>query len=117
MKKLILILLVSFLPFNAYAQPVVWVAPNTTLTSGYRDVAVAGTAIALSGSVVIFKVIVKASLANSGDIYIGGSDVDTTSGVVLDAGEVWVGTVNNLNKIYVNATTSGDSVGFTYETQ
>ena len=140
MNKWILFLVVLFFSSNVYADPmrsiadndndaldisstgymqatVSGVTGNPTLGSGYRDVNTAGTAEAVSGSVVIRRILMKASLANTGNIYVGDSDVSTTEGFPLDAGEVWIGTVDNLTDIWINATVSGDSLGFTYETE
>ena len=92
-------------------------AGTSSFTSGYRDVPTSGTAIALSSSVVILRLVVKASLDNTGNIFIGGSAVDqaTENGFPLDAGEVWVGTPGDIANVFIDATVSGDSVGFSYE--
>ena len=60
-------------------------------------------------------VVVKAANGNSGKIYVGNSDVtadstDATDGFELGAGESILIKVNNVNKIYVIASTTNQSV-------
>lgn len=87
------------------------------LKHGHKNVAVGGTAVPLSStSVPCYDLIVQAKSANVGKIYIGASDVPNTEagGVFLSQGQTWNSYVNDLNAIYINATSAGDGVTFIY---
>ena len=74
-------------------------AANATLGSGVQTTL--GGAVQLStADVACNRVLIKANLGNTGNIYIGDSNVYSGIGFPLDAGEIWVGTIDNLNKIY-----------------
>ena len=89
---------------------------NPTLAGGTVTITATGTAIVI-GTGACKRVVLKAALANSGDIYLGGSDVIATiqNGFPLDAGDEWIGTVDNLSDIYIDALISSDTVSYTYE--
>lgn len=78
----------------------------------------AGTAQPLSAtSIEAYGVTIKALADNTGDIYVGDSNVSSTNGFVLDAGEEltlkpggWV----ELNQIYIDAGTTDDGVSAIY---
>jgi hypothetical protein len=60
---------------------------------------------------------IKASLANSGTVYVGNSDVtanaaDATDGFPLAAGEALFVSVNDPSKVYVIGSASGQTVFF-----
>ena len=90
---------------------------NTTLAGGIKNVSATGTAEVLASSTACKRVLIKASLDNTGNVFVGGSDVDKTSenGFPLDAGEVWIGTVDNLADIWIDVTVSGEGVSFSFE--
>lgn len=121
MKKRIFCLLVALclLPNVSYAQfgGEVRVRPNTTLSGDVLFVTTAGSAEVLADETPCKRVLIKALLENTGNIIVGGSDVSFTGtvGFQLDAGEVWIGTVDNLSDIYLDAEVSGEGAGFTYE--
>ena len=80
-------------------------------TADQVDVPSAGTAVQLSAtSVPIESVIIKALAGNSGMIYVGGSDVDSSNGFELDAGESMAFDFNDLSEIWVDTSNSGDDV-------
>ena len=83
--------------------------------SGYQVHTGNFTATAL-GSAECKRMVVKAALANTGDVYLGDSTVqaDLRNGVPLDAGEVWVGFPDNIGDIYISGTVTGERVMFTY---
>ena len=87
------------------------------LNGGIETVDAAGTAQVLASSTKCKRVSVKAELDNTGNIFVGGSDVDKTTknGIILDAGEAWIFYVDNLAKIYIDASVTGDGVHYTYE--
>lgn len=122
MKKILVYLLVIgfiLLPFTVQGGMDAGTAPaaNSTLTGGITNVGTAGTGVVLAASTACKRVLIKATLDNTGNIYVGGSDVDkdTQNGFPLDAGEVWIGTVDNLADIWIDATVSGDGVSYTFE--
>jgi len=90
---------------------------SSTLAGGAKNVTAAGTAEVLAASTACKKVLIKASLDNTGNVFVGGSDVDKTTenGYPLDAGEVWIGTIDNLADIYIDVTVSGEGVSYSYE--
>ncbi len=78
-------------------------------------VTTAGTAVALSGSRRVKSVTIRAKAANTGQIYVGGSNVDSTVNDGLDASEsVTFETVGwmELSDIYIDADTNGEGVDF-----
>lgn len=88
----------------------------STLLSGQTTVSAAGTAVQLhSDKAANAPVMVKAHPANSGRIYLGNvaGDVDSTNGMVLDAGEVVIFPfVGNLNSLWVDAAQNDDKVAW-----
>ena len=79
--------------------------------SGQITVATAGTAV--QGPDVALKggAYVKAMGANGGKVYVGNDgldDVTTLNGYELAAGEVSIWRVDNMNKLWFDAATSGD---------
>ena len=84
--------------------------------TGEKIVAVAGVAEPIIDSDEFVKTItIKAKSSNSGNIYLGGDDVDDTvndgipsnEGVIIDIPYGF-----SLNKIYINADTDGEGVDF-----
>ncbi len=57
------------------------------IISSEATVTTAGTAVALSGSRRVKSVTIRAKAANTGQVYVGGSDVDSTVNDGLDASE------------------------------
>ena len=87
------------------------------MCSGTKNVTTPGTAVALESTRIYGRsIIVKADLANSGNIYIGDEDVlaSAFTGVALDAGEVWIMDAQYMNQIYIDATVGTEGVSFTY---
>lgn len=86
---------------------------HTAIYTGSKTVTTAGTQVPLtSTSTGIHTVVVKAKSANTGVIYIGNSDVDSSSGLPLAAGEALTITINNLNKVYIDASVNGEGVNY-----
>ncbi len=88
-------------------------SPN--IISGEATVTTAGTAVALSGSRRVKSVTIRAKAGNTGQIYVGGSDVDSTVNDGLDASEsVTFETVGwmELTDIYIDADSDGEGVDF-----
>ena len=94
------------------------------VSNGAKAVTSAGTAEALSAtSIPVVEVVIQAELDNTGNVYVGGSTVSSTSGVELEPGaSLTFGNIQknewfNLNEIYIDAATSSDGVKFTYTTK
>lgn len=89
-----------------------------SISNGVEVVTTSGTIVPLSvSSVPTFKVDIQALLANSGTVTIGGTSVlsASTNGIVLNPGNVYTITdVNDLNKIWVDASANGNGVSYVY---
>lgn len=84
-----------------------------TVRNGQVTVAASGSEQPLSGSSVpIRQVIVQALSTNTGSVWVGDSSVTTGNGFELQPGQATGIEIDNLNKVYVDATTSGDKVCF-----
>lgn len=86
-----------------------------TILAGKTTVTTAGTGVALGSAVVNGALAVKALLANTNNIYVGGATVDKTAknGFELDAGEVVVFEfVGSLADIWIDADTNGEGVSY-----
>lgn len=91
------------------------------LGHGVKTVAVAGTDETLVSAARSCKwVIVQAQTDNTGIIAVGGVGVDATvatgTGVALTAGQSVTLAIDDLLRVYVDATVSGDGVRYTYGT-
>lgn len=85
------------------AQPV----PTTNITVLTGQQTVTTSAVNL-GANIIKTLCVKALAANTGNLYIGGSNVTTSNGMEMAAGNSWCGNISNTNSVYIVA---GSSVG------
>lgn len=89
---------------------------SPTLLASEKSVAAAGTAEALSSSSQrVRSLTVIAKTTNSGQVYVGGSDVASTTNDGLapgDALEVPADTWIDLNDIYIDVDTGGEGVDF-----
>jgi hypothetical protein len=81
---------------------------------GSKNVTTAGTRVALATSTACQGVLIQAKAANTGIIYVGGSTVSSTSGIFLYAGESVEISIDNLRKVYLDSSVSGEGVVFTY---
>ena len=79
--------------------------------------AIGTTALQLSASSVTAQsgIVVRADLANTEAVYIGNSDVtagttDTTDGMPLNAGDVFIFPANNISNVYARSTASSQKV-------
>jgi len=88
-----------------------------TIGSGRQTVTWIGARVSLAASEVISGVIIVAELDNTGVVCVGGSDVvaaqDTRMGVPLYAGDGVIITIDDISKIYIDATAGGDGVTYT----
>jgi len=86
---------------------------SPTLLSSEKTVTTSGTAEALAATDKVNGVLVIAKTGNTGQVYVGGSDVATTTNDGLDAGDAlelpgWL----DLADIYIDVDTSGEGVDF-----
>lgn len=93
---------------RVYSQP-----PQGSVYSGQQTVDSAGTAEALGSAQPLSRgVYVEADDGNAGDCYIGGSSVDSSTGLILAAGKGIYIPIDNVNKVYVDAANSSDKVSY-----
>lgn len=103
---------------NQSTVPVTPTAPST-IGHGVRTVTTAGTDVQLSATTVpCKKVLIQAQTDNTGWIAVGAIGVDATeatgTGSLLAAGDADELEIDNLNKIYIDATVSGEGVRYRY---
>lgn len=83
----------------------------TTLISFVTDIPSAGTRVQLASNTLTNGAIIQAPSTNTGIIYVGGSTVSSTVyGAELQPGQSTSVAIDNTNKIYVDASVSGDDV-------
>ena len=91
---------------------------TTLIGHGVKTVTTAGTDVVLAASQACKFVIIQAQTDNTGLIAVGAAGVDATvatgTGLALAAGESVTLPCDNLAKIYIDATVSGDGVRYTY---
>jgi hypothetical protein len=88
---------------------------SPTLLSSEKTVAAAGTAEALHAGQRVTQVTIIAKVANTGQVYVGGSDVASTTNDGLDSGDSLEITANgwlDLKDVYIDADTNGEGVDF-----
>ena len=88
---------------------------SPTLISSEKTVTAAGTAEALAVSQRVRSLTVIAKTGNTGQVYVGGSDVASATNDGLDAGEGLEIQADNwldLADIYVDVDTDGEGVDF-----
>lgn len=100
-------------------RQVVHVAIAGTINSGRKIVTVAGTAETLIGVTTACRTVdITAETDNTGVIVVGGSAVvasqSTRTGTPLNAGDSYSIQIDDLQKVYIDSTVSGDGVTFTY---
>ena len=82
-----------------------------------KSVTTAGTAEPLSDAPVGFtEVLIQAEFGNTGNVFIGNSDVDSTNGIVLIQGATIEIQGGDLNTIYIDSANNGDGVRLFYKT-
>jgi len=90
----------------------------TGIGDGRKTVAAAGTAERLAGLTTCKKVVITAELDNAGTVVVGGSTVvaalATRRGTPLTPGDSVAIETNNLNNIWLDATSNGDGVTYHY---
>lgn len=104
--------IVAALPAGTQTIGKVDLNPLSTVVNGQTNVTTAGTQVALAGSTAIKSVTVKAKHANTGWIYVGDLNVDSTTGFVLDAGETISLDVDNLADVFIDSSVNAEGVSY-----
>lgn len=94
-------------------------APASTIGHGRKTVTTAGIPDALATNTPARRVTIIALDTNTGAIAIGGTGVlaasgATRTGVILSAGDAYELDIDNLSKVYLDATISGEGVSYTF---
>lgn len=89
---------------------------------GQDSVSTAGTAVQLnSGSSLTVpdgsELVVRADGGNAGNIYVGDSDVTSSNGFVLGAGESVSLPTNDVNNVHIDSDNNGEGVSWLVETE
>lgn len=87
----------------------------SSIVAAAKDVTTAGTAEALASTQLCLAVTVRAKSANTGNVYVGGSAVDSTDGFPLAAGEAITLFVQDLADVYLDVDTNGEGVVYLAE--
>lgn len=108
----------QYVVVSSYESGASPVTTPSSLGNGRKTVASAGTAEALAASTSCKSVTVTAETDNTGVISVGGSGVIATlatrTGTPLNAGDSFTLEIDNLSKVYIDTTVSGDGVTYTY---
>ena len=85
---------------------------TSVLVAFITDIPTAGTRVQLASNSIIAGVL-EAPSTNTGNVFIGGSDVSSTVfGAELQPGQSVGVAINNTNLIHIDAASSGDDVAF-----
>ncbi len=96
---------------NIYPLPTVS-SGSSTLKGAIQNVGTSGTRVQLP-NFPCREITIIAKKANTGSIYVGGSDVTASVyGVELKANESFMFVVNNANLIWIDASVSGEGVSY-----
>jgi len=91
------------------------IAANGNILSGEKTVTTTGTAEALRGAVIVRALTIIAKAANTNQVYVGGSDVATTTNDGLDAGQALVLESDkgiDLSTVFLDVDTNGEGVDY-----
>ncbi len=100
-------------PFAVDALGKLRVSLPSAVYSGQKTVTAAGTAETLAASqALVTGVYIKALAANTGNIYVGNSDVAAATGFVLAAGDLVFIEIDNLATVYIDAAEDGEGVSY-----
>lgn len=85
--------------------------PPTTLDNNQRTVTTAGARVQLQTQACL-GVTVKAKSANTGLIYVGDSGVTSANGHILAAGDAVSLAIDNVNRLWIDASVDGEGVSW-----
>lgn len=93
-------------------------SPPSVIGSGNASIVTPGVPVAIAGRTPCKKVVLCAPSSNTGEVYVGGANVSAANGsevgiVLLPIGMTTL-EINDLSKIYIDATVAGEGVSFTY---
>jgi len=90
---------------------------DNDITTGQATVTAAGTAeLLITMGDRSTRITIKALAANTGDIYVGPSTVDSADGFILDAGEeVTIVIEQGQTDIYIDSDVNGEGVSYLLE--
>jgi len=81
--------------------------------TGQATVQAAGSPIELISTVRTYLIVIRANIANTGSVYLGGPGVSAATGYILDAGEAIAIQVDNLKKsVWMDVGVSGEGVSW-----
>jgi len=92
--------------------PAVQLSGSNTAKSGQKNVTTAGTQIALGTAQIYKELTVIANADNTGNIYLGDSTVDSSTGIVLPKGGFFTFHFVDIANVYIDASVSGEGVSF-----
>ncbi len=83
----------------------------TTIATAKKTVTTAGTQVQF-GNNACKAVSIKALAGNTGKIYVGKSDVASTDGYELSAGEAIEFAIDNTNRVWIDSSVDGEGVTY-----
>jgi len=85
-----------------------------TIYNGHVTVTTAGSAVSISSSSITLKkgITIKANTNNTGNIFVGNSSVDNTNGIEIEPGESIDISIDDLNKVYIDANNNNDGISY-----
>lgn len=93
----------------------VTVYPATAIGDGTTTVTTAGTAVQLTSTATACKsVVITAKGANTGNIFVGGTTVDSTRGKQLVPLQDIELNIDDLSKVYIDSSVNGEGVIYVY---
>ena len=98
--------------FTITNPAVVSVSGSNLPKSGQKNVTTAGTQVALGATQVYKELTIIAKSTNTGNIYVGDSTVDSTTGVILPAGGFITLHFVDIVGVYIDSDVNGDGVSF-----
>lgn len=90
------------------------ILPYTIIGNGKTTVTSPGSSVQLASSTSTSSITIKALATNTGTIYVGSSSVSSANGFQLAAGDTLSLDLNNLNKVYLDASVGGEGVTYVY---
>ena len=90
--------------------------PSNDMQSYSNEDVSSSTAEEIKSSTICERVDMMADWANTGYIYVGGSDVSANNGIRLAPGDFYSIDIDNTNEIYVLASVDGEDIHFTVYT-
>lgn len=89
------------------------VKPAGTVLTGQVTVSTAGTRVQISStSAPILSVTIRTDVGNAGNVFVGGSNVSSTTGYIMGPGETVSLDIDDLTDLYIDAANDDDSVSY-----